>query len=280
MGGSIIRGAVRGGVLAGPGVIVVDPDQSRHDTFAELGATCVTELGHGFDALGSMESDASESTTGMVLLAVKPQMLGTVAEASDGALHAKPRAVLSILAGAPITRIRAELGGRVIRLMPNTPSQIGKGITAMCAPTSSNGAKDNTEQHIPSRAEIASTRRLFESVGTVIDLPESLLDAFTGVAGSGPAYVFLLAEGMLAGALEVGFDRQEAMTLVRATIAGAAGLLESDTETDAETLRARVTSKGGTTAAATEVLLQRGMPEALRDAIVAARDRGRELASG
>ena len=195
-------------------------------------------------------------------------MLPAVAEALGGALRTTPRLLVSILAGTPTMRVAQELGGRVVRLMPNTPAQIGKGITAMCPGPGATGD------------DLAATRALFESVGRVIDLPEGLLDAFTGVAGSGPAYVFYLAEAMAAGAEAVGFSRGQALELTRATIAGAAGLLEASPETEPAELRAMVTSKGGTTAAATAVLDARAVVDAFREAIVAARDRGRELGGG
>jgi len=154
--------------------------------------------------------------------------------------------------------------------MTNTPARIGQGMTAMC-PATSEGA-------IPTADDLAATRTLFAAVGRVIDLPEEMLDAFTAVAGSGPAYLFHLAEGMAAGAEAVGFERTQALDLVRATIAGAAGLLEASPGTDPADLRAMVTSAGGTTAAAVGVLEARAMRNTLRDAIIAAKDRGHALA--
>lgn len=265
MGRAIVLGAVRAGTLHAARVVVLDPNPAMHTAFADLG--CGTAASAG-DGLAAMEALEAVHGPGTVLLAVKPQMLPAVAEGLGGALHATRRLVVSILAGTPTTRLAESLGGRVVRLMPNTPAQIGKGITAMCPGPGATGE------------DLATTRTLFESVGRVIDLPEGLLDAFTGVAGSGPAYVFYLAEAMAAGAEAVGFSRGQALELTRATIAGAAGLLEASPETEPSELRAMVTSKGGTTAAATAVLDARGVVEAVRDAIVAARDRGRELAGG
>lgn len=268
MGGAIVAGAVQAGVLEASRVVMVDPDAEKYAAFVALGvpaASCVGSIPDGLPRLEALETEHRHA--GLVLLAVKPQMLDAVAGALGDALHRVPRAVLSILAGVPLTRLGAKLGGRPIRLMPNTPAQVGAGITAFCPGPSA------------TTADLAATRRLFASVGRVVDLPEPLLDAFTGVAGSGPAYVFLLAEGMLAGAEAVGFGREQGLELVRATIAGAAALLDAE-DADPATLRAMVTSKGGTTAAATGVLTARGVPDALRDAIVAARDRGRELADG
>ncbi len=305
MGRAIVEGAVRAGVLVGGQIVVHDPDPARHAPFEALGAACTTSLAEALDRLDALDANLrttsaaasaeDANTGGMILLAVKPQVLGAVAEAMHAAAgpsgKVRSRLVMSILAGTPTSRLaeafgglggpalRAGLGGdggdgvggvgggRIVRLMPNTPAQIGKGITALCPGP---GATP---------ADITTARQLFAGVGRVVDLPEDLLDAFTGVAGSGPAYVFLLAEGMLAGAEAVGFDREQGLELVRATITGAAALLNA-TNTDPATLRALVTSKGGTTAAATGVLIERGVPDALCDAIVAARDRGRELADG
>lgn len=279
MGGAIVSGAVRAGVLAGERVVIVDPNPEKHAPFEKLGIRCVTSIPQGLEAFAALEAAAGRTNEGLVMLAVKPQMLGAVAAELAGTLRQSPRPVLSILAGITTARLSAELGGRPIRLMPNTPAQIGKGLTALCVEPAAAGA-GQAARAMPTAEELAATRRLFESVGRVVELPESLLDAFTGVAGSGPAYVFLLAEGMLAGAEAVGFDRETGLELVRATIAGAAGLLEAAAETDPAALRAMVTSKGGTTAAATDVLAEHRMPFALREAIVAARDRGRALSQG
>ena len=240
MAGAIVAGAVRAGVLAGGRVVVVDPNTDKHATFRSLGIGCMTTIPEGIRALVSLETPGGGGDEGLVLLAVKPQMLGDVAEAVGDTFRHTPRPVLSILAGTTIAKLDAELGGRSIRLMPNTPAQIGKGLTALCVEPGPPAAV-RAERSGPSDEDLAATRRLFESVGRVVELPESLLDAFTGVSGSGPAYVFMLAEGMLAGAEAVGFDRATGLELVRATIAGAAGLLDA-ADTDPAALRAMVTS--------------------------------------
>jgi len=130
------------------------------------------------------------------------------------------------------------------------------------------------------RGDDALARRLLSAVGNVVDLEEELFDAFTGVAGSGPAYVFALAEGMIAGAREAGIPEGEADRIVRGVIAGSAALLSEASGTRPADLRAAVTSKGGTTAAALAVWEEAGVVEAIARAIVAARDRGRELDAG
>ena len=150
--------------------------------------------------------------------------------------------------------------------MPNTPAQLGLGMTAI--------ANDNT----PDPTDLDNVRTLFTSVGEIIEIPESLMDAFTAVAGSGPAYLFYLAEGMMHAAESIGFTKDQADTIVRQTILGSSQLLTQSPDTPGE-LRAKVTSKNGTTYAATTTLDQKSVMDAIVAALTAARDRGRELAS-
>lgn len=262
MGRAIVLGAAAAGALRGERVVVLEPDQAKHDPLQAAGAFCSRSAVAAVERFCSLEMDRGP---GAVLLAVKPQMLGEVARELRESLRTPERLVLSILAGVTTARLAHEIGGRIVRLMPNTPAMIRRGITAMCA--GPGATKD----------DLRATRALFESVGQVIELPEHLLDAFTAVAGSGPAYVFYLAEGMAAGAEAVGFSRDQALEIVRATVAGAAGLMEAEAGAEPAELRSRVTSKGGTTAAAAVVLDGRGVMAAVREAVVAARDRGREL---
>ena len=139
------------------------------------------------------------------------------------------------------------------------------GVTAICPGT---GA---------SAEDLDFTERLFRAVGQTLPLPEDLMDAYTALAGSGPAYVYYLAEAMHHAGLRMGFDERTADRVVRAVIEGAAGLLASEADRTPAELRAAVTSRGGTTAAATTLLDDRGVASAIVDAVVAARDRGREL---
>jgi pyrroline-5-carboxylate reductase len=197
------------------------------------------------------------------MLAVKPQVFDVVAPA----LHARVdhRVVMSIMAGVGTERIGRALGDvRVIRLMPNTPARVGKGITAICLGA---GARPGDD---------ALARSIFEAVGVVEPIDESLMNAFTAIAGSGPAYVFYLAEAMTRAGVAIGFDESTAARIVRATIAGAGALLDASDE-DPGALRAAVTSKGGTTAAAIGMLDERDVMDAVVEAGRAARDRGREL---
>jgi pyrroline-5-carboxylate reductase len=149
--------------------------------------------------------------------------------------------VISIAAGVPLALIESKLQGRrVVRAMPNTPALVGAGATAI-APGQHAGPED-----------LALARALFESVGRVVETPESLLDAVTALSGSGPAYVFYLAEALVDAGEAIGLPKQVAAELALQTVYGAAKLLHESSETPAE-LRRKVTSPGGTTQAGVEV---------------------------
>jgi pyrroline-5-carboxylate reductase len=151
--------------------------------------------------------------------------------------------------------------------MPNTPARVDRGVTGISA-----GA-------LCSPAALRLAEQLLQSVGLVVDVPESLQDAVTAISGSGPAYVFFLAEAMTAAAQELGLDEATATRMVNQTILGAATLLETSGE-PADVLRRNVTSPNGTTAAAIGRLQELGVSEAVGSAIAAARDRSRELSAG
>jgi pyrroline-5-carboxylate reductase len=163
--------------------------------------------------------------------------------------------------------VRAALGGtvRIVRAMPNLPASVRRGVSAVALGA---GAR---------AADVEVAHALLGGVGETIEIPERQMDAFTAVAGSGPAYVFYLAEGMLHAAVRLGFDQEMAQRIVGATIEGAAAMLAASDHAPAE-LRARVTSKGGTTAAAMRILEDARTLETIVTAIRAARDRGAELA--
>lgn len=255
MAQAILLGAIDAGAIRADELVVANPGADARAVFSERGVRTCERASEAVRAL---------APDGQAMLAVKPQKLADVA--SDLAGIRMDRVIISILAGVPTARIGGMFeGARVVRTMPNTPARVGRGITAVALGA---GATD---------VDAALAMRVFEAVGEVVRVDESLLDAFTGVAGSGPAYVFLLAEGMLRGAIEAGFDEQQADRIVRATISGAAALLDAERDVTPSTLRERVTSKGGTTAAALAVLDEAGMAGALSRAVVAARDRGREL---
>lgn len=259
MAQAILGGAAESGVLESP-LCVADPSEACRERFDNAVSTAK-------EAVQWLTEHEGELGSGQVMLAVKPQMLPTVGEEISDLVG--DRVVISILAGAGGEMIRGALGGncRVVRVMPNTPAQIMRGMSAIAA---SVGA---------SEADTEFAEALFESVGSVIRIDESMMDAFTSVAGSGPAYVFYLAEAIARGAREVGFDEQTAARIVTETVSGAAELLRQDPASASE-LRQRVTSKKGTTQAATDSFDASGVMEAIARGVVAARDRGIELGRG
>ncbi len=271
MGSAILSRAFAAGVLNPSRVVLVEPDEDKAAWFISHGFAHEPTIGAGLNVMKRLAARQCEHSigqnhsTGVVLLAVKPQVFHDVSSELADALD-DDWLVLSILAGITTQTIAHALGARVVRLMPNTPAQIGRGITAIA------GGPRATQQ------DMALAGRLFEAVGTVIELEESMIDAFTAVAGSGPAYIFYLAQAMVQAAQSVGFDRTQALNIVRETVVGSALLLDAKPGIDPGELRKRVTSKGGTTAAAIEVMRERGLETILIQAIEAARDRGRQLA--
>lgn len=200
-----------------------------------------------------------------VVLAVKPQMLKQVCAELLPCLNGE--LIVSIAAGTRISTLSRWLQGhqRIVRTMPNTPALIGQGITGLYAPSA------------VAAVDVATATELMQSTGVVVRVDtDAMIDAVTAVSGSGPAYVFHWIESMLAAAEGVGFNASDARTLVLATLKGATALAEASDESPS-VLRERVTSKGGTTAAALAVINERGVHQALVDAVRAARDRGAAL---
>lgn len=261
MASAILTGATEAGVIDPARVTVAEPDPVRREPFRNAFADAVSALA---------AADRLDGAPAALLLAVKPQVFPVVARELAPALSGPaPRLVISILAGTTSRVIAAALGGRcrVIRVMPNTPAQLRRGMSAIAM-----GDSATSE-------DVAVARAIFNAVGRTIEIDEDLIDAFTAVAGSGPAYVFYLAEAMVQAASSLGLSAEHADLAVRQTIAGAAELLANDTRSPAD-LRAAVTSKNGTTFAATTTLDNRGVMLAVQAAITAARDRGREIGAG
>lgn len=202
----------------------------------------------------------------VVVLAVKPQIVGAVLPTLK-ALIGPQTLVVSIAAGISLTALLAGLAThRVVRAMPNTPAQIGAGMTgAVAAPGISSEDLDIAES-------------LLAAAGALLWFDdEARIDQVTAVSGSGPAYVFLMVEALAAAGAAEGLAPEDAMTLARQTVIGAAALMDAD-PTDAATLRQNVTSPNGTTAAALDVLMgENGLTELMKRAVKAARKRSEEL---
>lgn len=255
MGGALLRGWLSKGVAPGA-ILIQDPNPSAE--VAELLARSgVAAAGEGIPP----------SPPAVIVLAVKPQIMEDVLP--ELARRAGPDTVtLSIAAGRAIASIARHLpeGAAVVRSMPNTPAAIGRGMTVACA----NAATT------PSQRE--RCHALLAAVGEVAWVEdEGLLDAVTAVSGSGPAYVFLLAECLAEAGRAAGLDAAMAVRLARATVSGA-GELMRQSDLDLAALRRNVTSPGGTTAAALDRLMARpGLKDLMIEAVEAAARRSREL---
>jgi pyrroline-5-carboxylate reductase len=202
----------------------------------------------------------------VVVVAVKPDDVRGALESAGPAL-ADDAMVLSIAAGVTLAAMEAVVPGRaVVRAMPNTPALVREGAAAIA------GGAHAHEAHL----ELAE--RVLGAVGVVVRVPETQMDAVTGLSGSGPAYVFLIAEALIEAGVLVGLPRDSARILVTQTLLGSARLLAAGDETP-EALRAAVTSPGGTTAAGLAVLEAHGVRAAVLDAVRAATDRSTALGS-
>jgi pyrroline-5-carboxylate reductase len=249
MGSALLTGLLAGGWASIEELAVSDPDplQRQRLVDAHPGLTVVD----------------TPVAAGDALLAVKP-------EAAEGVCRTLAgfgiNRVLSVVAGLPAARLEAALnpGAVVVRAMPNTPALIGAGVAGM------SGGSHATSKDLDWAEGILS------SVGSVVRLPERQLDAVTGVSGSGPAYVFLVAEAMIEAGVAAGLPRDVSHKLVVATLLGSARML-SETGDDPAELRAAVTSPGGTTAAGLRTLEFKAVRSAFIEAVAAAVERSRQL---
>lgn len=250
MGAALVRGWLKG--KSKRKIAVIEPRPSE-----EISA---------WAADGKIILNPPPASASILVLAVKPQQFAGIAEAARGFVSSKTLAV-SIMAGVRIAQLSRRLEtSRVIRSMPNTPGSIGQGITVFSA------APGLAE------ADLEAATALLAPLGEVHGpVDESLMSAVTALSGSGPAYLFLLAESMAEAGESEGLPRALAQRLARRTIEGAAALMAASGD-DPETLRRAVTSPGGTTQAALDILMDTGgMPRLLRDALRAAAARDRQL---
>lgn len=259
MGGAILAGLVRPEVDSAGIRVTTRSEASAADLRAE-----------GVDARAvEHDSDANRwavEGAGLVLLGVKPAQIVDVLEEVAPSLH--PDAlIVSVAAGVTTATMETVVPHPVVRAMPNTPALIGRGVTGI-----SGGARATA-------AHLALADDLFRTVGTVVELPESQIDALSTISGSGPAYVFLLIEQFTRAAEAMGFDEDVARLMAEQTFIGATALLEASGE-DPEELRRRVTSPKGTTERAVAVLHDAELADLFERAAQAALARARELAAG
>jgi len=256
MGEALVAGLIQAGWSATE-IVVVEQDSARRDELTRKQA--------GLAVVGRVAEAPQSASAGGAVIAVKPADVREVCGAI--ATSAIPR-VLSIAAGVTIGSLEEWLarpgGVAVVRAMPNTPALVGAGVAAISAGSAA-GAED-----------MEWARRVLEAVGTVVELPEPALDAVTGLSGSGPAYVFLLAEALIDAGVLVGLARPVARELAVGTLLGAARLLD-ETGEEPSALRAAVTSPGGTTATGLRALEAAGFRNAVLEAVSAATERSRQL---
>lgn len=258
MGGAMLQGWLDQGTPAATITVVEPHKSSAQDIQTRLSVNVIS----------SADELKGDFAPDVVVLAVKPQVMDQVLAPYAKLVEAGP-VFLSIAAGRTLASFRDILGpdAAIVRAMPNTPAAVGRGITVGCP-----------NPHVTD-AQAELCKSLLKAVGEVEWLTnETLMDAVTALSGSGPAYIFLLTEAMAAAGQRAGLDAGLAQRLARATVSGSGELLHQS-DLSATTLRENVTSPGGTTAAALDVLMNSGgMTDLLTNAVRAATKRSKELA--
>lgn len=252
MAEAIAAAAIRADVLRADQMIAADPNPDRRAVFEKRG-------------IATTDDNVQVMAAGeQLLLAVKPQMMGAVA-AELGSHLRDEQIVISIMAGITTEKLAKAVGkaARVVRVMPNTPVMVGWGMAGIALGREAKRGDDDL------------AFRLFSAAGKAIRVDEAKLDAVTAVSGSGPAYLFYLAEAMEQAAMEMGLE-EHGPTLVAQTLVGASHLLDQSDDTASE-LRRKVTSPGGTTEAAINRLDHAKVHDAIVQALRAAQARSYEL---
>lgn len=256
MAEGIVAAVVEKGVYPPQAIIVSDPVAERRELFAAR-----------FGVATTTDNREAVAHSRRVILAVKPQGFDEVANNIAGAITAD-HLLISIMAGKSTAKVAAAFPGvsaRVVRVMPNLPIRVGAGMAGIC-------------RGLAARLQdVADVQAIFNAGGgTVVVDNEKLMDAVTAVSGSGPAYFYLFVEAMVEGGKACGLKEADALELAKYTCLGAARMMLETGEPPAE-LRAKVTSKGGTTQAALDSMRQAGIDRIIREAVVAAFRRGQEL---
>lgn len=254
MAGALIKGLLHGKVLPAEQILASDVENERLDSLREHYGIRTTGDNH------ALVGDAD-----VVVLAVKPQVIDKVLTQVGADLRAE-QLLVSVAAGVPIEALESRLpaGSRVVRAMPNLPATVQAGATAI-----SGGAHARDD-------DLCIARTLFEAVGSVVVLDEALLDAVTGLSGSGPAYTMLIIEALADGGVKVGLHRDTALLLAAQTVYGSAKLLLETGEHPGR-LKDMVTSPGGTAIAGLHTLESGALRKTLIDAVETATKRAGEL---
>jgi pyrroline-5-carboxylate reductase len=252
MGEALIQGLVGGEVVRPADLWISEPEAARRARLVK----CYRVRA----AAGNLDL---ARRCAVIVLAVKPQLMGAVlAEIAPAAGRAK--LVISIAAGVALATLEGALKARVVRTMPNTPALVGEGATAIA------WGRGVTA------ADRKLVEKLFSAVGMTVEVPEGLMDAVTGLSGSGPAYVYTVIQALADGGVQAGLPRGIALQLAAQTVLGGAQMVLASGESPIA-LRDRVASPGGTTIRGIAELEQRGFSGALMAAVRAATERSREL---
>jgi pyrroline-5-carboxylate reductase len=254
MAEALIKGLLSKEFLKPDQIKVSDPSEDRRN-----------RLRGAFGINTTPENREAVKGSKIIILAVKPQVMSIVIE-DIGPVVNSNHLVVSIAAGITAHSLEKRLpeGARVVRVMPNTPALVQAGAAALCKGSSA------------SQGDMDIVRQILEAVGKAVVVPEALMDAVTGLSGSGPAYVFTFIEGLIDAGVREGLSRTVAQELVVQTVLGAALMCQNTGKHPAE-LTAMVTSPGGTTVAGLHVLERAALRGILLDAVRAAAERSREL---
>ncbi len=257
MGEALAAGMVKAQFTRRENILVAEPVPERREYLRKT---------HGLEVIEDGKTAVSRAE--VILFAVKPQVIDHVIfQMADAVKDA--HLLISIIAGMPTKRFVGGFGAgtRIIRVMPNTPALVGAGAAGLCK----GGAA--------SEADLDLAKRILESVGRVVEVPEALMDAVTGLSGSGPAYVFQFIEALADGGVRVGLPRDQAILLAAQTVLGSAKML-LETGKHPGVLKDMVTSPGGTTIAGLHALEKEGLRAAVMAAVMAATKRSEELGKG
>lgn len=254
MGAAVVKGVLGKKLLPPSDVFVTDIDTTRIASLKEQFGVGVAE-----------DIDELLKTVDVLLYAAKPQNVPQIFPQISAAIS-PPKWIISIAAGVKISTLEAYLPDDipVVRVMPNIAASVGEGAAAIC------GGKYARDKHLQ------QTENIFNAVGKAIIIEEKLMDAVTGLSGSGPAFIFLIIEALADAGVQAGLSREHAHILALQTVLGA-GKMASATDTHPAVLKNRVTSPGGTTAAGLYELERNGLRCAIADAVMAAMKRSVEL---
>ena len=254
MGGAIIRGLLASGASKSADITVADPREDVLDALAEE-----------FPGINAVRDNGEAAKASILILAVKPQVYESVIAGIRGAVPADT-VVATIAAGVSIAAASSWFGGRgkIVRTMPNTPAMVSEGMTALCP------GPDVSE------SELEAVRRVFDAVGRTVILPESQIDAYTSLAGSSPAWVFMFIEALADGAVREGIPRQTAYAVAAQAVLGSAKLAAESGVHPGE-LKDRVCSPGGTTIEAVATLEEAGFRSAVIRAVADCTAKAKEL---